>query len=242
MFDFEAIASRAVCAATTVAVILCLCACEPLTEEELAKLYEDSRILDAGEVPVYYRPWKRTVDYVATFGPGQKECRAPAVARVSKSFKYGCFCGNRHPNILFRPGMSDVEQRKFALEWLRSVKPHDQIDFLCKLHDMCFALNGFVAGCNIKFRDALLAYDRLLDGRYSNETAANWHNIRCGNLALAIAQAIGSSVVPGNTQGPVEVFGSVLSDATAAVISPLYALIYGLSNAKPFPEPGSSCN
>ena len=83
---------------------------------------------------------------------------SPVVAkqRVSKGFKYGCFCGKDHPKI--EPtnqrrieDMTHAERTSLVREYL-SMAPIDDLDAACQHHDICWVRHGRpTTSCNDEF-------------------------------------------------------------------------------------------
>jgi len=118
-----------------------------------------------------------------------KPCSSPIVASedISKSFKYGCFCGKNYPKI-YNTSTQDVKildkkQRVDIIESYFLVKPYDDIDAVCKQHDLCYLYQGKKAKvCNNAIYDELhILVDKFKD---ANQTV---ENRQCQNLSRDIA-------------------------------------------------------
>ena len=83
---------------------------------------------------------------------GAPPCMNPALPSDGNGltdWKYGCFCGKGHP------GYTKVEE-------YYSVKPKDEIDEVCRDHDVCWTIHGENDGeCNDEFTDQTLYLSRL---------------------------------------------------------------------------------
>lgn len=118
-----------------------------------------------------------------------KDCSTPIVAdeKVSKNFKYGCFCGKNYPKI-YNTNTQDVrnldkKQRVDIIKSYYTLKPYDDIDALCKQHDLCYLYQGKKAKvCNNAIYDELhILVDKFKD---VNQTV---ENKQCQNLSTDIA-------------------------------------------------------
>ena len=118
-----------------------------------------------------------------------KPCANPAVANeaIMEDFKYGCFCGKNYPKI-YNTASQDVKnlnkkQRVEVIESYFSVKPYDDIDAVCKQHDLCYLYQGKKAKvCNNAIYDELhILIDKFKD---TNQTV---ENKQCQNLSSDIA-------------------------------------------------------
>ena len=116
-------------------------------------------------------------------------CASPIAANedISKKFKYGCFCGENYPKI-YNTNTQDVrgldkKQRVDIINSYFAVKPYDEIDAICKQHDLCYLYQGKKAKvCNNAIYDDLhLLVDKFKD---SNQTV---ENKQCQNLSTDIA-------------------------------------------------------
>lgn len=104
-----------------------------------------------------------------------RECPNPAIAeeKFDKNFRYGCFCGEKYPDI--KPGVDKpleeltYTERKALIARYYTIKPYDTIDAACQAHDICYIYNGEDSqACNDAFYKRLQqiydAYDRTPEG------------------------------------------------------------------------------
>ena len=70
-----------------------------------------------------------------------RTCDSPSSPKITsikaiKNWKYGCFCGEEHPGYV-------------SINAYFSVKPKDDIDVICRDHDVCWSIHGEYNGhCN----------------------------------------------------------------------------------------------
>jgi len=75
-------------------------------------------------------------------------CENPAVASddLTKKFRYGCFCGKSYPNIqhLSKKSYRDLNrtQRQELIAQYKELDAYDDIDKICKEHDICYVRYG----------------------------------------------------------------------------------------------------
>ena len=118
-----------------------------------------------------------------------KSCTSPKMANedLSENFKYGCFCGKDYPRADnnrtqdFRK--MNKEERTKVIESYLPIEPYDDIDAICKQHDICYLIHGrVVRDCNEAIYDDLHA---LADKFKANKELSN--NKQCRHLAKDIA-------------------------------------------------------
>ena len=116
-------------------------------------------------------------------------CSAPIAANeeLSEDFKYGCFCGKEYPKV-YNTSTQDFKKldKKQRLELIESyflVKPYDDIDAVCKQHDLCYLYQGKQAkSCNNAIYNDL--HNLVKKFKKLNQTV---ENKQCQNLSLDIA-------------------------------------------------------
>jgi len=120
-------------------------------------------------------------------------CNNPAVAqkKLPENFRYGCFCGQNYPNIKLPAQNSykklNTSQKKRLIAEYYKIKPYDNIDKACMLHDICYISKGKNAQtCN----DAL--YNNLSEIKKAFKTKAKHKRKiskerRCKNLSSDMA-------------------------------------------------------
>ena len=90
---------------------------------------------------------------------------APAKFELSRTFKYGCFCGEKWPAIEIpvgapSKGMPPEQMEKLIAEYY-GIEPIDDIDAACQAHDVCWLKSGFPwRKCNTQFIE-MLAFIRI---------------------------------------------------------------------------------
>ena len=171
-------------------------------------------------------------------------CRNPEKPeyKISKEWKYGCFCGKDHPNlspdfnVAFTP-----EQREHLMASYYRIKPYDDIDTACQEHDVCWIRFGkSEIECNDELDASLMdirAQLRSRIGFFDTETT----EFRCAHMALDMA--FSTLYFPGDSDDNVK---STSTKAARAVVSPIgfaYAIPYYLMSVFPdnYPRAGERC-
>jgi hypothetical protein len=166
------------------------------------------------------------------------ECDSPAPGRVdlSRSFKYGCFCGVNYPDLPTPENkpfalLSETERQTHIARFY-AIKPIDDIDSACQDHDVCWLLRGDGDGrCNEEFKDRL---DYVRDAMNSKRKVFDTDSYlwRCEILAddmytifLTIFVSEQFSDSPGKTVGSWlgRAFGTVMTPLIAALRVPIWA-------------------
>lgn len=85
--------------------------------------------------------------------------------------RYGNFCGAGHPAVLGSLEIADSEARINALNELR---PVDDLDAICRLHDLCYEAFGHnVTPCDLAITEALVRLSDETQGR-CQDLASEW--------------------------------------------------------------------
>jgi hypothetical protein len=177
-----------------------------------------------------------------------KVCVAPVVAspELSRTFKYGCFCGANHPDIQPESGesvsaLSPARRADFIATYYR-IKPIDALDRACQAHDICWILHGKAAlSCNEQFR-ATLDYLWETFGSTESEATAGL-NRRCASLALDMGAATLFLMEGSADDDPSSVgsfVGKLLNAPAATIYSALF--IVGRSTFGEYPRTGEQCS
>jgi hypothetical protein len=175
-------------------------------------------------------------------------CTNPAVAReeVSKSFKYGCFCGAGYPGLKHPSGkaeqeFSPAERSELIASYLR-IKPIDDIDAACQAHDICWVLNGRPElACNIAFKNRLDALRKAWNG-HLGWIGSERQEYRCARLALDISFAT-ATVMEGVSNDAAEQTASDVTKAASLPLTAGYALVaqFGGTPSPHYPLAGERC-
>ena len=130
-------------------------------------------------------------------------CDTPAVASddLNKKFRYGCFCGKNYPHIehLSKKNYRDLNrtQRQELIEMYQKIDAYDDIDEVCKEHDICYLSYGREAKvCNDRIYNQLKSLEKQFD-KASNK---NLINKQCGNLAFDIASVFNTIFSPSDDE------------------------------------------
>ena len=147
-------------------------------------------------------------------------CQEPAVASddLNKKFRYGCFCGENYPNIKHASKKSyrDLNQteRKELIDVYQKIDAYDDIDEVCKEHDICYITHGREAGvCNDTIYNKLSSIEKKFD-RASDE---NISNEQCKNLAYDIASVFHTIFSPSDDEDTVFDFGMLMVNGAVTV-------------------------
>lgn len=178
-----------------------------------------------------------------------RPCANPSVAKASAQFKYGCYCGAYHPPLSYPKTLSEEQLVSRREKDLTRVRPYDEIDALCQVHDICHARGIETRDCNIYFARALLrrarSFQQDLKSTSLNDTGTRQEILRCQVLATTIAEVMNGSLAPAvSSQGAPKAVDSALnwtSNLGAVLRSPLYATQYAFLDGQPFPGPGKRC-
>lgn len=138
-------------------------------------------------------------------------CENPAVAEDSlgKKFRYGCFCGDNHPNIKHSSKKSykklNRDQRATLINQYKLIDAYDDIDAVCKEHDICYIYYGKEAQeCNDEIVDALDRIEDIFDNR------DDLHSKQCKNLAYDISSVFNTIFSPSDDEDSMFEFGMLM--------------------------------
>ena len=140
-------------------------------------------------------------------------CKNPAVASddLNNDFRYGCFCGKNYPTIEHPSKKSykelnRIERQELITEYKR-IDAYDDIDEVCKEHDICYITHGREASvCNDKIYNQLNTikekFDKVSDDNVTNE--------QCRNLAFDIASVFHTIFSPSDDEDTFFDFGMLM--------------------------------
>lgn len=167
-----------------------------ISAEQFAKSVEWSKTesLDPNDlIPTHLKP-------SVMFNTHAAPCTTPGVAALSDGvdFKYGCFCGANHPNIVVSRELysNESKYRAFLTEKLLETAPLDDIDAACQRHDLCLAEFGFEVDCNVVLMKQLMKYNTRAKNRFGSRVSDAQR--RCQVLAADLSGIIFTSLAPGN--------------------------------------------
>lgn len=177
---------------------------------------------------------------IAGFVANAIPCQSPVTAKpgLRKNFKYGCFCGIGHPDIAF----SEADSLERRLERYYSVRPHDDVDQICRDHDVCWLLHGKGSGeCNDELYDRLHEVAEIFEDsrEFGDIDSISW---RCEILAEDMASVFLTVLVNSKYNRPSATIGSWIGRA----ISSTFAWIIVVARApvwagEPYPLEGERC-
>lgn len=140
-------------------------------------------------------------------------CPHPAVAsdNINKKFRYGCFCGKNYPNIEHPSKKSYRElnktQRKELIATYQKIDSYDDIDEVCKEHDICYIIHGKEAKvCNDKLYNQLT----IIQNKFDAKSDDNITNKQCKNLAYDIASIFYTIFSPADDEDTLFDFGMLM--------------------------------
>jgi hypothetical protein len=160
-------------------------------------------------------------------------CESPVPARyaMSKSFKYGCFCGANHPAIAHPSGKAEAdldagEREELVAQYYR-IKPVDEIDAICQAHDVCWIARGGPAlACNDAFEASMARLQQRLRAEVSGVGQTNTRQWRCVQLARDMRMAA-RFVMRRQLDENGSPTGNYLSQVAASPAVAAYATLYG---------------
>jgi len=179
------------------------------------------------------------------------ECANPAAAHLNLSsrFKYGCFCGSNHPKIESpeRKPLTSLssDEREMIIAKYLAIKPIDDIDTICRDHDICWILRGEGDGrCNDEFRSRLDYLGEAMDMKRKDlNLDINSYVFKCRCLASDISTSFLTIFVAEHYENGGETVGSRIASGIGMVtFLPLIAVFNLPSWAfSGYPEPNERC-
>ncbi len=147
-------------------------------------------------------------------------CKNPAVASddLSKKFRYGCFCGQNYPAIEHPSKKSyrklNQAQREELILQYQKIDAYDDIDAICKEHDICYIRYGKEAKvCNNRaykaFSSIAKKFDKVSKDDHSNE--------ECRNLAYDMGSIFHTIFLPADDEDRVFDFGILMLNGAITV-------------------------
>ena len=140
-------------------------------------------------------------------------CKNPAVAsdNLNSKFRYGCFCGKNYPSIKHPSKKSYKElnttQRKELIAEYQKIDAYDDIDKVCKEHDICYIIHGREANvCNDRIYSQLKTIEKIFDKANDN----NVTNEQCKNLAFDIGSVFHTIFSPSDDENTIFDFGMLM--------------------------------
>jgi hypothetical protein len=147
-------------------------------------------------------------------------CQNPAVAsdKLGKKFRYGCFCGKNYPHIehaskkSFRD-LNGTARQELILQY-KKIDAYDDIDAICKKHDICYIYYGKKAKiCNDK------AYDRfdIIKKKFDKASENKSSNKQCKNLAYDMGSVFHTIFLPADDENTIFDFGILMLNGVITV-------------------------
>ncbi len=130
-------------------------------------------------------------------------CDTPAVASddLNVKFRYGCFCGKNYP-VIEHPSKKSYRdlnrtQRQELIEEYQKIDAYDDIDEVCKEHDICYLFYGREAKvCN----DTIYNQLKTLEKQFNKASDKRLINKQCRNLAFDIASIFNTIFSPSDDE------------------------------------------
>jgi hypothetical protein len=173
-------------------------------------------------------------------------CENPAVAddNLSKSFHYGCFCGENYPEIKHSSKKNYKElnttARQELIEQYQTVDAYDDIDEACKIHDICFIEHGKEARvCN----DSIVEDLTTIKEKFAKEADENITNAQCRDLAFDIGSVFHTIFSPADDEDTIFDFGMLMFNGAITATNKLgqEAADTLSDNAPRYPAKGVKC-
>jgi len=140
-------------------------------------------------------------------------CEHPAVASddLNQKFRYGCFCGEEYPSLQHPSKKSykelNLKERNELIVEYQKIDAYDDIDAVCKAHDICYLKHG---------REAKVCNDRIynqlnrMEEAFSRESEDNITKEQCKNLAFDIASVFHTIFSPSDDEDTFFDFGMLM--------------------------------
>jgi len=142
-----------------------------------------------------------------------KPCENPAVASddLNTKFRYGCFCGKNYPNIEHSSKKSykdlNTTERKELIEEYKKIDAYDDIDEVCKEHDICYISHGRKAKvCNDRIYNQL----KIMEKKFYQASDNNVTNEQCKNLAFDIGSVFDTIFSPSDDENTIFDLGMLM--------------------------------
>lgn len=173
-------------------------------------------------------------------------CDNPAVAEdnLTKTFRYGCFCGEEYPKIEHPSKINYRElnstARKELIKQYREIEPYDDIDRVCQEHDICFIAHGKKAKeCN----DAIYKSLNELEDKFRRYEEENLTNEQCKNLAFDIGSVFNTIFSPSDDEDTIFDFGMFMVNGAITVTNKMGQEIADslIDNGQRYPPKGVRC-
>lgn len=140
-------------------------------------------------------------------------CDTPAVASddLNAKFRYGCFCGENYP-LIEHPSKKNYRdlnrtQRQELIEEYQKIDAYDDIDEVCKEHDICYLSYGREAKvCN----DTIYNQLNTIEEQFDKVSDNNVTNEQCKNLAFDIGSVFNTIFSPSDDEDSIFDFGMLM--------------------------------
>ncbi len=179
---------------------------------------------------------------------GAKDCQSPISPKekLSRRFKYGCFCGKDYPALRHSSGRQGLDlslaERAELVKAFLEVRPLDAIDSACQKHDICWVRFGnSQLSCNKEF---IAELDNLSAGWKERISFFDVKSLefRCQFLARDLSFAT-MTVMQGDAEDQGELAATNLTKLIGFPITALYAISTFLGGAigGSYPTAGERC-
>jgi len=140
-------------------------------------------------------------------------CKNSAVASddLNTQFRYGCFCGKNYPNIEHPSKKNykdlNITQRQELITEYMKIDAYDDIDEVCKEHDICYIRHGREAKvCNDKIYTQLNNIEEM----FKKVNDINVTTEQCKNLAFDIGSVFHTIFSPADDENTIFDFGMLI--------------------------------
>jgi hypothetical protein len=172
-------------------------------------------------------------------------CEEPATAynSLTTQFRYGCFCGRDYPNIEHASEKSYKEltttERNELIVQYQEIDAYDDIDALCKEHDICYISQGKEAKvCNATIYSKL----RTIEKKFRDVKEANLSHMQCKNLAYDIGSVFHTVFSPADDENSIFDVGMLmLNGAITAMNKMIQESVDILDSTSRYPMAQQKC-
>jgi hypothetical protein len=172
-------------------------------------------------------------------------CSQPAVAYDSFSthFRYGCFCGRDYPNIEHTSKKSykhlNLAQRQELITQYQQIDAYDDIDQLCKEHDICYISEGKEAKvCNATIYTKL----RKIEKKFRDVEESNSSTEQCKNLAYDIGSVFHTIFSPADDENSFFDMGMLMLNGVITTMNKMFQESVDIIDNEPrYPSEKQKC-
>ncbi|CAA6802676.1 MAG: Unknown protein [uncultured Sulfurovum sp.] len=175
-----------------------------------------------------------------------KTCTFPVTANeeISENFKYGCFCGKNYPQMEDNNSSTkdfkkmNKSQRSKVIESYQAIEPYDDIDAICKEHDICYLTYGKRAKiCN----DTIYNELHTLADKFKKENKSR-NNKQCQHLSKDIASVFKTIFASADDEDSFIDYGKLMFTTSITIANKLFQeSLDSMIAEKRYPEKEHKC-